>query len=83
MKRWFISWITGQNVQKLQILLFFAFCVASILNMHTTGPLHLRPSELIAYDSEVFGKKETMAIQKQVTDVWISFQLLALGDYFK
>ncbi len=29
--RWFISWITGQNVQKLQILVFFTSCIAGIL----------------------------------------------------
>ncbi len=32
LKRWFTSWITGQNVQKLQILLFFASYIAHILN---------------------------------------------------
>ncbi len=31
-----ISWITGQNVQKFQILLFFAFCIASILKRYGT-----------------------------------------------
>ena len=31
-KRWFTTWIAGQNVQKLQILLFFASYIASILN---------------------------------------------------
>ena len=31
LKRWFISWITGQIVQKLQILLFFVSYIASIL----------------------------------------------------
>ena len=31
LKRWFISRITGQNIQKLQILLFFASSIASIL----------------------------------------------------
>ncbi len=34
-KRWFISWITGHNVQKLQILLFFTSYIAGILkNIH-------------------------------------------------
>ena len=31
LKRWFIGWITDQNVQKLQIWLFFASYIASIL----------------------------------------------------
>ncbi len=35
LKRWFISRITGQNVQKLQILLFFASFIARILNRDT------------------------------------------------
>ncbi len=33
-KRWFISWITGQNVQKLRILLFFTSYIAGILNAY-------------------------------------------------
>ncbi len=32
LKRWFTSWIAGQNVQKLQILLFFASYIARIDN---------------------------------------------------
>ena len=33
-KWWIISLITGQNVQKLHILLLFASCIASILNVY-------------------------------------------------
>ena len=33
LKRWFISCITGKNVQKLQILLFFASYIAYILKV--------------------------------------------------
>ncbi len=33
LKRWFISWIKGQKVQKLQILLFFASYIARILKI--------------------------------------------------
>ncbi len=39
LKRWFISLITGQNVQKLQILLFFASYIAHILKLiHSNIP---------------------------------------------
>ncbi len=32
-RRWFISWITGQNVKNLQILLFFTSYIAGILKV--------------------------------------------------
>ena len=32
LKKWFTSWSTGLNIQKLQILLFFASHIAGILN---------------------------------------------------
>ena len=40
LKRWFISRITGQNVQKSQILLFFASYIATILNCSRTFGKH-------------------------------------------
>ncbi len=38
LKRWFTSWITGQNVQKFLILQFFASYIARILKLRFPGP---------------------------------------------
>ncbi len=75
-----ISWIRGQNVQKLQILLFFASYIASILNVHILAYLpdllHTLMSSLNStlYDhSCIHPVRYIYLLQRDaVLDVWTS-----------
>ena len=60
LKRWFISWIT---VHKLQILLFFASCIARILKAQK--PLKLANLTFQLFDSSVLQGSGLLALQRK------------------